>query len=116
MQKVSGKICYEDGTLIPSEGNYLRLTFYSQTPPMDSKTHPRPATAEVNLQDGTFTCATTHRFGDGLITGKHKVVISTDVLQGVPKGVPPEYNDLNKTPLLIDTDQQPFELKIHKPK
>ena len=43
------------------------------------------------------------------------MVISTDILQAVPKGVPPEYNDLNKTPLLIDTDQQPFDLKIRKP-
>ena len=55
MQKVSGKITYDDGTLIPSEGNYLRLTFYPQTPSLDSKTHPRPATAEVNLKDGTFS-------------------------------------------------------------
>ena len=113
--KVSGRITYEDGTLIPAEGNYVRLTFYSQAPPLDSKTHPRPGTAEVDLQDGTFSIATTHRWGDGLTAGKHKVVVSTTVLQQVPKGVPPEYNDMTKTPLEVDTAQQPFELKIRKP-
>ena len=113
--KVSGRITYEDGTLIPTEGNYVRLTFYSQAPPLDAKTHPRPGTAEVDLLDGTFTCATTHRWGDGLTAGKHKVVVSTTVLQQLPKGVPPEYNDPNRTPLEVDTAQQPFELKIRKP-
>ena len=113
--KVSGKITYEDGTLIPAEGNYVRLTFYPQSPPLDSKTHPRPGTAEVDLLDGTFTCATTRRSGDGLTAGKHKVVVSTTVLQVVPKGVPPEYNDPDRTPLEVDTAQQPFELKIRKP-
>ena len=113
--KVSGRITYEDGTLIPAEGNYVRLTFYPQTPPLDPRTHPRPGIAEVNLQDGTFSIATTRRWGDGLTSGKHKVVVSTDVLQVVPKGVPPEYNDPDRTPLVVDTANQPFELKIRKP-
>jgi len=116
MVKASGKITYEDGTLIPAEGNYVQLTFYSQTPPRDPKTHPRPGTAEVNLADGTFACVTSHKYSDGLTVGKHKVVVSADVLQEVPKGVPPEYNDPAKTPLEVDTDQQPFVLKMKQPK
>ena len=113
--KVSGRITYEDGTLIPAEGNYVRLTFYPQTPPRDPRTHPRPGTAEVNLQDGAFSRATTHHWGDGLTVGKHKVVISTIALQQAPKGVPQEYNDLHHTPLEVDTANVPFHLKIRKP-
>ena len=115
MVKVSGKISYDDGTLLPAEENYVRLTFISQVDPLDSRTHPRPATAEVDLADGTFDCATTHHWGDGLIVGAHKVVISTDVRQVVPKGVPAEYNSQRTTPLEIDTADAPFDLKIRKP-
>ena len=50
--KVSGRITYEDGTLIPAEGNSVRLFFYPQTPPRDPKTYPRPGTADVNLGTG----------------------------------------------------------------
>lgn len=113
--KVSGRITYDDGTLIPAEGNYVRLTFYPQTPSLDPKTHPRPGTAEINLADGTFSCATTHHWGDGLTRGKHKVIISTDVLQAIPQGVPSEYNSLQRTPLEVDTSEQPFELRIRRP-
>jgi len=113
--KASGRITYEDGTLIPAEGNYVRLTFYPQTPPRDPKTHPRPGVAEVNLADGTFSCVTSHKYGDGLTAGKHKVVVSTDVLQQVPKGVPPEYNALTTTPLEADTANLPILLRIKKP-
>ena len=115
MVKASGKITYEDGTLLPAQDNLVRLTFLPQTPPLDAKTHRRPGIADVNLDDGTFECVTTHRYGDGLIRGKHKVVISTLVRQQAPEGVPPEYNDPEKTPLEVDTANLPFHLKIRKP-
>jgi hypothetical protein len=113
--KISGRITYEDGTLIPAEGNFVRLMFYPETPPRDAKTHPRPGAADVDLRDGTFSVATTHRWGDGLTVGKHKVVICGWILSEVPKGVPPEYNDMTKKLLEVDTSQQPFQLKIRKP-
>jgi hypothetical protein len=112
--KVSGRITYEDGTLIPAEGNCVRLVFYPQTPPRDSSTYPRPATADVDLRDGTFSVVTTHRWGDGLTVGRHKVVLCMAVLSAVPKGVPAEYNDMIKTPLEVDTSKAPFHLKIRK--
>jgi hypothetical protein len=114
--KVSGRITYEDGTLIPAEGNFVRLMFYPQTPPRDSKTNPRPGAADVDLRDGSFSVVTTHRWGDGLTVGKHKVVICGVLLTDVPKGVPPEYNDMTKPLLEVDTSQQPFQLKIRKPR
>ena len=113
--KASGRITYEDGTLIPAEGNYVRLTFYSQTPPLDAKTFPRLGIADVDLRDGAFSCVTSHHWADGLAVGRHKIVISTRTRHEVPKGVPPEYCALETTPLEIDTAQPPRKITIHKP-
>ena len=113
----SGKITYDDGTLISAEGNsIIVLTFLPQTPPPHGKVCPRPGVANVNLKDGTFAFVSSHKVGDGLTVGKHKVVISTDVRQNVPKGVPREYNNPDQTPLEVNTTRQPFLLTIHKPK
>jgi len=112
---VSGKVTYEDGALLPAEDNYVRLTFYPQAAPLDAMTHPRPATADVNLEDGTFSFASTHDYGDGITAGRHKVVLSTIVAQVAPRGVPAEYNDVATTPLEIDASDAPFHLKIKQP-
>lgn len=111
----SGKISYDDGTLLPAQDNFVRLTFYPQTPPLDPATYPRPAMADVNLEAGTFDVISTHAYNDGLTAGKHKVVVSTDLLQQPPRGVPPEYNDPLATPLIVDTAEAPFDIRIRKP-
>jgi hypothetical protein len=108
---VSGQITYEDGSPLPGK---VQLNFYPQVAPIDSQTHPRPGVAYTDEQ-GKFDVATTHRWGDGLIRGTHKVAISTEVRQVVPAGVPAEYNDLRKTPLTIDADKTPLIIKIRKP-
>lgn len=113
--KVSGKIAYEDGTLIPLDGMFLN--FHSQTPPIDAKTHPRIGTTLVQKSDGTFSSVTSHRANDGLIRGKHKVTLTTATQAPLSNSVvPSEYADPEKTPLEVDTDQQPFVLKVRKPK
>ena len=68
---VTGRVTFDDGTLIPV--GRLTVAFISQAEPIDKKTHPRPGHAEVDVTDGTFSQATTHRFSDGLITGRHLV-------------------------------------------
>jgi hypothetical protein len=112
---VSGKITYEDGVPIPLD--LLAVTFTSQAAPIDAKTHPRPATAPVDRATGTFQSVTTHKFGDGLGQGKHKVTLTMLGGGAVPMSlVPAEYLDPAKTPLEVDTAQLPFELKVRKPK
>jgi hypothetical protein len=111
---VSGKITYDDGTLIPID---LVLTFMPQAAPIDEKTHPRPGMAMVDKATGTFQSATTHMANDGLVRGKHKVTLATAGLTPLPTSVaPPEYTDLTKTPLEVDTAHLPFELKVRKPR
>jgi hypothetical protein len=69
---VSGKVTYEDGS--PIVADVLTLMFHPQATPIDAKTHPRPGVASVN-KDGTFSSATTHKANDGLVRGKHKVIL-----------------------------------------
>jgi hypothetical protein len=67
--RVSGKVTYEDGSLIPAEGIVLR--FYPQQGSLDAKTHPRPGMSVVEPATGEFHAATSHRLNDGLVSGKH---------------------------------------------
>ncbi len=111
---VSGKITYEDGTVIPVET--MTLTFIPQAAPVDAKTHPRPGMAIVDKETGAFKSATTHKANDGLIRGKHKVTLAGVNNMPIPVSVvPKEYTDPVKTPLEVDTANLPFELKVKKP-
>jgi len=113
--RVAGKVTYEDGTLIPSAG--IRIFFLSQTPPKDPKTHPRPGQADALVADGTFETVTTYKYADGVVLGRHKVVvISLDAQQRRTDDVPLEYTNPRSTPLEVDTADAPFHLKVRKPK
>jgi hypothetical protein len=109
---VQGKLTYEDGQLIPAAG--IVLQFETQDAKPVNGMHPRPAQASVDAQ-GVFTQATSHKFGDGLIPGKHKVAIyyATDA-----KGrllVPKEYTHLGTTPLVVDTGDGSMDIKVPRP-
>jgi hypothetical protein len=112
--RVCGTVTYEDGSPIPVE--VLRLLFTPQAQPLDAKTHPRPGWAEVDVATGAFHSATTRKVGDGLVRGKHKVTLSGAGGSELSRSlVPPEYQDYAGTPLEVDTNQQPFELKVRRP-
>ncbi len=111
--QISGTVCFEDGTLIPAD---FILVFYPQSGPLDAKTHPRCGTAVVDRESGRFDSATSHKPGDGLVRGKHKVILATRSHGALPPSiVPPEYCSPVKTPLEVDTAQQSFELRVKKP-
>jgi hypothetical protein len=110
---VSGKITYQDGSLIPVDK--LVLTFLPQGEPIDARTHPRPGTASVDTS-GHFDSATTHKANDGLVRGKHKVSLAGVNGKPLPSSiVGPEYCDLANTPLEVDTANTPFDLRVRKP-
>lgn len=115
MVPVSGKVTYEDGSVIPAE--LLCVVFTPQSPPVDAKTYPRPGSAPVDPATGEFRSVTTHKFNDGLARGRHKATLGK-LGGGAPHTtiVPAEYLDPAKTPLEVDTDTPRFELKIRKPK
>jgi hypothetical protein len=109
--KVGGKLSYEDGTPIPAEG--IKLVFDSQAPPVGNA-HPRPGSAMVSA-GGEFKDVTSYKYADGLVPGKHKVSIlyATDAAGKLL--VPAEYTKASTTPLVVDTAELPFEIKVPKP-
>ncbi len=112
--QVSGTIAYEDGSLIPAE--MIILKFEPLAPALDEKTFPRSGMSYVNVGDGTFDVVTSHKYADGIVRGKHRVLVVASTASGQPTDVvPPEYIDSEKTPLIVDTTDSPFEFKIRKP-
>ncbi|NLF07487.1 MAG: hypothetical protein GX594_05840 [Pirellulaceae bacterium] len=112
--RVSGKVTYEDGTLIPVPG--IVLKFYPQSGELDAKTHPRPGMTKIDAKTGEFSDITSHHLNDGLVRGKHKVVLLAGDYQPLPPNlVPPEYSDPFKTPLEVDTADLSFHIRVRKP-
>jgi hypothetical protein len=94
----------------------MRLIFESQAPPVDARRYPRPASALIDVSDGSFASATTYRYGDGLIRGKHKCVLDVTPRPGGSKPpVPEAYLSAATTPLIIDTATVPLEIRVPKP-
>jgi hypothetical protein len=113
--QVSGRVTYDDGSLIPVDG--LLLTFIPQGGELDPKTYPRPGMTTVERATGEFHLVTSHKFGDGLVRGKHKVTLAMGAHVALPPSVvPPEYYDPATTPLEVDTASLPFVLKVRKPR
>jgi hypothetical protein len=106
--RVEGKITYDDGELIPVDS--LMIRFVPQTPPLDEKTHARPGTTFTD-QDGNFSRVTTHKANDGIVRGRHKVLV-----KATPETVPKFYMRIEETPLEVDTADAPFHIRVQRPK
>lgn len=112
--QVTGKVSYEDGSPIPIES--MIVTFYPQGDPLDPKTHPRPGTTIFEKGTGGFGSVTSHKPGDGLVRGRHKVTLTGAAGAPLdPRLVPPEYASPETTPLEVDTANAPFDLEVRKP-
>ncbi len=112
-RKTTGTVTYEDGQPIAPEVT-LRFTSLADSP--DGKSFPRPATAHADAQ-GNFSAVTSYKYGDGLIPGKHKVVIEVGPGPNGKPLVPPEYTNVAKTPLIVDSSTTDhLEIKVPRPK
>jgi hypothetical protein len=109
---VSGTVRYDDGSAIPGG---CRLVFTAQDIDPVGTAHPRPAMANVDAE-GNFDCVTSYKYCDGLIPGKHKVVVQGSTERGAKPIVPKEYTSVQTTPLVVDTADAPLEIKVPKPK
>jgi hypothetical protein len=112
----SGKVTYDDGSLIPAQR--IEVHFVPQGGEIDAKTHPRPGLAYPNVADGMFADVTSYKPGDGIVRGRHKILIRTFDAAGneIPL-VPKTYTDAATTPLEIDTNSQdpPYTFSVAKP-
>ena len=112
--KVSGRVTYEDGSRIPAER--IVLTFVPQGLRLGRQDDPRRP-AQVDVASGAFSVVSSNGYDDGLVAGKHKVLVLTLDRRKVPTPlVPSEYRDPEHTPLEVDTAHAPFTLKVRKPK
>lgn len=109
---VEGTLSYEDGETIPADG--ISLEFVTLDVQPTEEFYPRPASAKLDAK-GVFTCATSYKYGDGLVPGKHKVAIyyATDKQGNLL--VPKEFTHITTTPLIIDAADSPLEIKVPKP-
>jgi hypothetical protein len=113
-KRISGKICYEDGAIIPAKG--LVLTFIPLETVSNNKRFARPGLALVDDKTGEFRSATTRKPSDGVVFGRHRVVLS--VSTGEPLSdvvVPVVYKDQIRSPLEVDTRDQPFDIRVARP-
>ncbi len=114
--KVSGKVTYSDGTAIPAFT--LKLTFIAENPfPAPNEKAFVPKGKANTDKDGSFDVETSHFYGDGLKSGKHKVQVIPfdDHDQPIAGLVPQEYRDAKTTPLEIDTADVPLAIRIKRP-
>jgi len=102
---VSGKVTYEDGTPMPV--GRLTVVFTPHAQPIEANAFPRQAQAEVNVADGTFASATTHKFGDGLILGHHSVEVFSYNGKGQQVLVP-----ISPKEIEVSDESTVFEFKI----
>ena len=110
---VTGKVTYEDGSLI--QADQVRLSFDALDYEGDLKMRPRPGKTTINA-DGTFDNVTSYKYGDGLVPGRHRVgVVPLDKNGQITNAVPPQYTSSGKSPLIITTDELPLHIKVPKP-
>ncbi len=113
--KVQGSVKYADGSKIDAPA--IRLIFIPQdAKSADPKINPPAGNAEVK-PDGTFDSVTSHTPNDGLVPGKHKVLVQTTSKYDMPLRIlDPKYSDATKTPLMADTaNPDSFNFIIEKP-
>ena len=115
---VHGKVTFDDGSTIKAE--QIVVAFAPAGTTTGPITAPR-GTAQVNVGDGTFAAATTRRRDDGVVAGRHKVVVAS--FKKGPHGspvpsdvIPTKYKNESTTPLEveIDTADQFIEIKVTK--
>ena len=109
---VEGQLTYEDGQPVPAAGIVLEFVTLDVGP--NEEFHPRPGSSKLN-EEGKFTCATSYKYGDGLVPGRHKVAIYFATDKQGQLLVPKEYTHIASTPLIIDTAESPLDIKIPRP-
>ncbi len=112
--KVRGTLTYDDGTLIPAD--MIILKFEPLAAPLNAQTHPPSGMSYVNVADGTFDVVTSYKYDDGLVRGRHRVLVVATAASGdATTLVPAEYTNSDSTPLVVDTAELPFRIVVHKP-
>ncbi len=110
---VSGRITLSDGRRLDPEETIVRF-IPQKIAPIDGQ-HPRTGEAHLT-DDGRLAKVTTYKPGDGLIVGRHKVVLESYLSDGTQM-FDARYADSRRTPWEVEVKKgQPneFHLEIKK--
>lgn len=111
---VSGGVAYEDGSLLPVE--QLVLNFHSRIPDADAGRRPPTGTVLVDPRSGRFRTGRSRDAG-GVVAGQHRVTLHLPGRIPLPAAVAAEdYCDPTRTPIVVDTNDQPLRIVVVKPK
>jgi hypothetical protein len=112
---VSGKVTFRDGSLIKADR--IVVTLVPQGAAASGKMAAPGARGDVNVADGTFAGLTTHKPMDGVVLGRHKVVVQP--LKKGPGGmdmplnvIPARYTQPDKTPLEVEVKKSRESLTL----
>jgi len=117
---IQGKVTYEDGS--PIKTGSITIAFNPIDVPTVDKMTPPGGRGAINVNDGTFSEVMTRRPGDGVLVGRHKVVVisfnpRSDGRPVVSDAIPAKYHKLSTTPLEIEVKPETgqfFEIKVSK--
>jgi hypothetical protein len=111
---VSGGVAYEDGSLLPVD--QLVLNFHAQAAGADARRRPPTGTVLVDPRSGRFRTGRSRDAG-GVVAGQHRITLHLPGRIPVPAAVAAEdYCDPTRTPILVNTDDQPLRIVVRKPK
>ncbi len=112
---VSGKVAYDDGSLIP--GARIQLVFLPVTQVSEGEPKPRPSIADVNVKTGQFDHMSTFVQGDGATVGKHRIMVTVLGPDGKLNGaVPKVFSDPATTPLMVEVENRRNSIHFELPK
>lgn len=117
--KVSGKVAYDDGSVIPCDR--MSVTFHPQSLVHVGKQTSPYAQATVDVKTGEILSLTTLKPDDGALLGLHKVTIVALTMNqygGAPNGaVSEDYAQVSTTPLEFEVKAgtNVAQLSVKKP-
>ncbi len=112
---VHGTVTYEDGSLIPADE--IQIIFNPIDPPREGKMVAPGGRTKVVVSDGSFKSVTSHRPNDGVVVGRHKVVvIASKKSPSKGKLVAAKFSRTATTTLEVEitSSDQFLELKVSK--
>jgi len=112
---VSGKVTYDDDSLIP--GARIQLVFIPLGQVPQGQSAPRPSIADVDVENGGFKSMSTYRQGDGASVGHHRVMVTVLGPDAKLNGaVPAVFSDPATTPLRIEVENRRNWIHFQLPK
>ena len=117
---VTGKIAYEDGSLIP--GDRVVVCFIPVVRPTHGKDVFSGSQGELDVKTGAIVGVTTHKYADGTMLGQYKITVAAvkygqNGVQTFTAAVPEPYRRFETTPLACEVVRgRPIVLTVAKPR